>query len=82
MSSLATHRQQGRTETLSILIADHPGDVQPGVQLVSRTETRWIDLDHRSSSASTSPMIFVVSCAGSGSPPSASASSAAKSSTE
>jgi hypothetical protein len=51
-------------------------------RLDGRTGARWIDADQRSSSASTSPMILVVSCAGSGSPPSTSATSAAKSSTE
>ena len=47
-----------------------------------RTPRAHPQVDHLSSSERTSPMIFVVSCAGSGSPPSASATSAAKSSTE
>ncbi len=48
----------------------------------SNRPSRGRAIDHLSSSESTSPMIFVVWWAGSGSPPSASATSAAKSSTE
>ena len=50
-------------------------------RLLVRSGVRELGLVGQSSSASTSPMILVASCAGSGSPPSAFAISVAKSST-